>query len=133
MNSGDLIKLASYKNDNDIYVLQLHYCAGVDLPSKKDVSTEKGLNQCLEIVKFIGSYFVDDNEIIKKCVLNSRNLYITATTNEGNQNIVGCLNYCVLPNKGIFVNWLVISDGEVSKHLYGGLIQFQCGNNDKWH
>jgi hypothetical protein len=133
MASGDLFKLACSRNDKDTQVLHLHYFAGVNVPHHDNtMSSEHAVKHSAEIHSFIEGYFVNDTKMIKTCVWNARSLYITATSNEGHQEIVACLNYCVLPNKGIFVNWIVVKDDEIGFQLYGGEITFHCGNNNNW-
>jgi hypothetical protein len=132
MASDDFYDFASSKNDQGKPVLKLHYFAGVNVPHDKSFSSEQVLKHCVEIQTFIENYFYNDSKIIKTCVWNARTLYITATSNEGSQDIVACLNYCVLPNNGIFVNWIVVKDEKIGLQLYGGAIAFHCGNNNNW-
>jgi hypothetical protein len=130
--ASELRPLMTCQHENMQHVLKLHYFAGVNSKSNTNDGAAQIVGNCINIHNFIENYFVNDSDIIRKCVADARSLFVTATSCSGREEIVGCLNYGALARDGIFVNWLVVSDDEVNDKVYGHQLVFSCGNNLNW-
>jgi hypothetical protein len=62
----------------------------------------------------------------KGCQKDSNFEAISKTLLDGEERIVSCINFALLGDRGIFVNWLTTSNEKITSALYGKELEFLC-------
>ena len=112
-------------DDNKTYCLRLRYFAGFDLDKEEELVCQQPniKSICKLIADFLSNQFDGTTETseINKCVHKARLLYITAQYNGEipTEAIVSCINFALLPGRGLFVNWLATSSEAITEEKYG--------------
>ena len=112
-------------DDNKTYCLRLHFFAGFDLDNEEEhVCLQPDIKSiCKLIDDFLSNQFdgTTENSKINKCVHKARLLYVAAQYNGKipTEAIVYCIDFALLPGRGLFVNWLATSSEAITEEQYG--------------
>ena len=131
--------VAQHKMKSGMYQLRLRYFAGLGEDQKQ--RNNPNLDVADGIRNFFNSIFEHpDKKSVEDCSRKARSLYITVRSapnapskkkkqstaksatvcpGEPNETIVACINFCLMPGHGFFVNWLATTPTPLEKTKYG--------------
>jgi hypothetical protein len=116
------------------FSLQLRYFGGccIDTDLGKMTNKPKDLFVAKHLTDFITLQFNNrDQPAIERCVNRARTIYITAVredtsqTKKGKETMVAIINFAVVGNHGIYINWLATSEETILASKYGKQLEFE--------